>query len=262
MSEESSEGQEVRSYFVRGRNALLTRADFADLYIDYYLKLAEINLRHTLKVDQMLKDAAAALALHCASKPWNEATAWTIHFQDPLANFFVTGNNAESTLIGNAFQEDVKDTGKNLFFSDMVRGTDPVQRSVIEFGGGDLFDAVEAFYTQSEQRLTRFFHHSEEDIVMITAQPDCDLDWLAGLDDEAVQKLDTTEELSLLETRHYNWQCGCTHDKILAAIAPAARNDIDELFEKDETIRVRCPRCGARHVVTRESIEAFLAANA
>ena len=262
MPEDLPKGQEVRTYFVRGRNALLARADFADLYIDYYLKLADIQLRHDSQVDQMLKDAAAALILHCASKPWNEAVAWTIHFQNPLANFFVTGNNADGTVIGNAFQEEVKDVGKNLFFSDVVRGTDPVQRSVVEFGESTVFPAVESFYTQSEQRSARFFHHSEEDIVMISAQPDCDLEWLAALDEAAVRKLDQTEELSLLEQREYRWQCGCSNEKILAAIAPAARNDLGALFENDETIRIRCPRCGARHVLTRESVEAFLAANA
>ena len=31
------EGLDVRTYFVRERNALLARADFGELYVDYYL---------------------------------------------------------------------------------------------------------------------------------------------------------------------------------------------------------------------------------
>jgi len=261
MAEDESKGLEVRTYFVRGRNALLARADFGELYLDYYLRLAEIGLRHDEELDQMLKDAAAAMTLHCASKPHNEVAAWTIHFQNPLANLFVTGSNPEGTVIGNGFREDVKDTGKNLFFADLVRGTEPIRRSAVEFPDGHLFAAVESFYEQSEQRPGRFFRHSEEDIVFVVAQPDCDLEWLRALDDEAIRRIDQTETLSLLEQRHYRWQCGCSQERILAAIAPTARNDLDRLFENEETIRIRCPRCGARHILTRESVEAFLVAN-
>ena len=42
--------------------------------------------------DQKLKDALAGCALHLASRPWGEVSAWTIHFADPLINIFVTGN--------------------------------------------------------------------------------------------------------------------------------------------------------------------------
>ena len=36
--------------------------------------------------------------LHCASRPWNEAAAWTIHFQQPRLNLFITGDNAAGTV--------------------------------------------------------------------------------------------------------------------------------------------------------------------
>ncbi len=36
-TEDQTEGFEVRTYFVRGRNALVARADFGALYVDYYL---------------------------------------------------------------------------------------------------------------------------------------------------------------------------------------------------------------------------------
>ena len=35
---------EVRSYFVRGRNALLARAHLADLYLDYYLHQGQLGV--------------------------------------------------------------------------------------------------------------------------------------------------------------------------------------------------------------------------
>ncbi|MDQ3622774.1 MAG: disulfide bond chaperone, partial [Verrucomicrobiota bacterium] len=77
-------GFEVRTYFVRGRNALIARADFGELYVDYYLHQGQHGYQHAPEHDEALKLALAALTLHCASRPWNEVWAWTIHFHEPL----------------------------------------------------------------------------------------------------------------------------------------------------------------------------------
>jgi len=66
-----STGLEVRSYFVRGRNALVTRAALGDLYIDYYLHQGQLGKQHSILHDSMLKEALAACLLHGASRPWN-----------------------------------------------------------------------------------------------------------------------------------------------------------------------------------------------
>jgi molecular chaperone Hsp33 len=66
-----STGLEVRSYFVRGRNALVTRAALGDLYIDYYLHQGQLGRQHAILHDGMLKEALAACLLHGASRPWN-----------------------------------------------------------------------------------------------------------------------------------------------------------------------------------------------
>src|ERR1700709_2635302 len=88
-----SPGLEVRTYFVRGRNALIARADFGELYVDYYLHQGQHGYQHKPSQDGMLKEAPGAMTLHAASRPRNETSAWTIHFQEPLLNLFVAGNN-------------------------------------------------------------------------------------------------------------------------------------------------------------------------
>src|SRR5215207_8240554 len=113
-------GLEVRSYYVRGRNALVARADFGELYVDYYLHQGQHGYQHMPQHDQMLKEALAAITLHSASRPWNEASAWTIHFEEPLLNLFVTGDNRLGTVTGQLFAENVKEKGHNLFLSDVV----------------------------------------------------------------------------------------------------------------------------------------------
>src|SRR5688572_8136727 len=109
-----TQGLEVRTYFVRGRNALVARADFGELYVDYYLHLGQFGYRYAPEHDSMLKEALAALTLHCASRPWNEETAWTIHFTQPLVNLFVTGDNRRGAVVGQLFTENVKEDGQNV----------------------------------------------------------------------------------------------------------------------------------------------------
>lgn len=258
----TSPGLEVRTYFVRGRNALVARADFGELYVDYYLHQGQYGRQHSPQHDELLKEALAALTLHCASRPWNESWAWTIHFTEPLLNLFVTGDSRRGAIVGQLFTENVKDDNKPIILADVVRERGEPRRSVVELehGRAELFPAVERFYVMSEQRPARYFRHGTEDFVMVSAQPQCDFAWLESLTDDAIRTLDQTEQLSLLEVRRYAWDCGCTQEKMLGVLAPVMRTDPEGLFGEEPSLRMSCPRCGARYVITREALEAYVGA--
>ena len=252
-------GLEIRTYFVRRRNALVARADFGELYVDYYLHQGQHGYQHAPEHDGMLKEALAAMTLHCASRPRTESAAWTIHFQEPLLNLFVTGDSRRGTVVGQLFTDSVKDSGKNLFLADVVEAGEQARRSAVDFEGFSVFRAAEHYYGQSEQRVARYFQHGPEDFVLVSAQPQCDLAWLAALDDTAIRALDATEELSLLESRSYRWECGCTQERMFAVLASVMRTDPEGLFGEEAVVRMSCPRCGARHTITREALEAYVA---
>ena len=249
-------GIEVRTYFARGKNALVARADFSELFASWYLHRMDYDIVVPPACDAIGRDALAALTLHCASRPWKESCAWTVHFAEPRMNVFVAGDNASGTVIANLFTENVKEAAQGMFYADVVEEGKPARRSVVEFSGNSFFGAVETFYAKSEQRPARFFWHDEEDLVMVAAQPDCDVEWLESLTREAILKLDQDVELALLEKRSYRFACGCNNDRMLDFLAPVFRNQGDELFGGDETIRIHCPRCGAKHLITREALEA------
>ncbi|HSI13364.1 MAG TPA: Hsp33 family molecular chaperone HslO [Chthoniobacter sp.] len=251
-------GLEVRSYFVRGRNALVTRADFGDLYVDYYLHQGQYGYQHEPFHDELFKQALAAITLHCASRPWNESSAWTIHLKVPLLNLFVAGDNRLSTVVGQLFTENVKADAPQIFLADVVRGKEQPQRSAVDFTGNDIFRAVERYYAQSEQRTGRFFTVGPEDFIFVSAQPQCDLLWLEKLTAEDILVLDKAEQLSLLEKRYYRWECGCTQERMMAVLASVMRSDPEGLFGQEPVIRISCPRCGARHKITREALEAYV----
>jgi molecular chaperone Hsp33 len=259
--DESRPGFEVRTYFVRERNALLARADFGELYVDYYLHQGQHGYQHIPSHDGLLKQALAGITLHAASRPWNESTAWTIHLQDPLLNLFVVGDNRRGAVVGQLFTENVKQDSRQLFIADVVRERADTRRSAVEVTGNDVFRVVEQYYAQSEQRLGRFFQVNPEEFVFISAQPQCDEAWLTALDENAVHVLDETEQLGLLEQRQYRWECGCTQERMFSLLASVMRNDPEGLFGEDESLRISCPRCGARHTITREALEAYVAAS-
>lgn len=247
---------EVRTYFARKMNALVARADFSDLFAAWYLHRMDLALTVPPECDAAARDALAAMTLHCAGRPHGETCAWTVHFTSPRMNVFAAGDNPNGTLIANVFTENIRENPSNIFYADVIGGARAPRRSTAEFSGDDFLSAAEQFYSRSEQRPVRFFRHGDEDLVMVAAQPDCDLDWLRALDREAVTRLDQDVELALLETRRYRFFCGCTHDRMLDFLAPVFRRQGEDLFGGEETIRVHCPRCGARHVITRESLEA------
>jgi molecular chaperone Hsp33 len=252
-------GLEVRTYFVRNRNALIARAGFGDLYVDYYLHLSTNQIQVTPEADSMFKRALAAFTLHCASRPWKEMTAWTVNFQQPLMNIFLTGDNETGGITGRVFTDNVRQLDRNIFFSDLVIPGKPKRRSAVNFVGSDPIAAVEAYYAQSEQRPARYFQIAEEEFVMVSSHPDCDTVWFENLSAEQVRTLDDTETLVLMERRIYRWHCGCNQERMMEVLGPTMKADAAGLFGSDEKIEIHCPRCAARHVITREAMEAFIA---
>ena len=256
----NNEPIEVRSYFVRSRNALAVRADFSTMYRDYYLHLMQHEIRYEAAFDQRLKDSLAALTLHLCSRPWSEAVAWTLSWQEPAYNLFVTGSNRQGAVTGRIFTEDIRPRDENLFIAQIQVDGSENRQSAVEARSEDFFSIVEDYHKQSEQRLARVFSLSEEEFVMLSAQPDCDLNWLGEQNDETIRRLDQEEELSLLETRHYAFDCGCSLFKLLPVLGSLSGETIDEVFgtSQEEPVLITCPRCGAGYRLTREMLEIYL----
>ncbi|NJL19165.1 MAG: disulfide bond chaperone [Bdellovibrionaceae bacterium] len=244
----------VRSYFVRKRNALAVEADLSSLYIDYYLHGNDVSERPEPHHDAIFKELLACMLLHACSKPWNEMFAWTLNIQEPRVNLFVTADNSGGSIVGRIFTEHVKEAPQNLFICETVRGGQTPYRSIVEFEGTHMLATVEHFYQQSEQRTARLFETAPEQYLLVSAQPDCDLAWLRNLTLEQAADLHRLEELGPLEKRHYQWQCGCTPDRMLGVAATVTASEgVEALFEGGDSLWLRCPRCGKIYTLTRET---------
>jgi molecular chaperone Hsp33 len=244
----------IESIFVRHRNCLLLRGQFTGIYTDHYLHLMENGIRYSADLDAMLKDALAMLVLHLTARPWNETIAWTANLRAPRINLFVTGSSNERYITGRVFTEDIREPDRNFFYSQTTTPHSVEPRlSTMEVEGRDPVAWVSQFYGQSEQRPARAFRLEDENFAFIAAQPNADLEWLAGLDAEQASAIDTDEETSLLETRFFRFHCGCTLEKILPVLG-SWRDRPDDLFDNADTITVQCPRCAASYVITRDMI--------
>jgi molecular chaperone Hsp33 len=252
---EPIEALELRCYFVRRRNCLLVRGTFTDLYLEYYLHLMQHGLEYPRRHDDMLKDAMAAIALHCGSRPHDETTAWTLHWQQPLMNLFVTGGGHPLCgVAGRVFVDEVRQMEHSLMIAQTLRRQQAPRQSMVEVHGDDVLGAVEQFYRQSEQRPTRLFRLPQEDFIQVSAEPDADLAWLESLETGQMATLDQREELSLLETRLVRWHCGCGLHRLYPMLLRMQDAELDEIFAGGFA-PVQCPRCAARYQSQRDDFD-------
>jgi len=168
-------------------------------------------------------------------------------------NLFVTGSSIYENITGNLFTENIKEPDRNILFSQTTVQNEGGRKSTIELEGNDPLQWIETYYNQSEQRPARAFRLDDENYALLAAQPDADLEWLASLTKEDVEKITENEQTKLLETRKFRFNCGCSVEKILPALA-GYKNNKEELFQGDPAIEVSCPRCGAKYVVTPDML--------
>lgn len=245
----------VRSVFVRQRNCLLVQADFAPLFVDYYLHLMQHGLRNEQTEDEVFKDLLALFTLHLVARPWQEHHAWTFNVKTPsLANYFVAGSSLTEDVVGRVFCEDVREPESNILYAQVMAKNKDVQTSVIPLAAeGDPVVWVEEFYRRSEQRAARAFRLGGDSYALITAEPGADFDWLYELTPDQVANLTDIEETKQLETRNFTFRCGCTVDRILPTLR-AMQRDFADLLAEQGYIEVSCPRCGVQYRITPDML--------
>lgn len=242
----------VESLLLAERNALLVSGDFSAVFMDFYLHLGLAGVILRDGTDEMAKRCLAALALYGATRPRNEALAWTLHFEAEMLNIFVSADLAAGNLVGRVFAKNVRQGSGNVLYAETAGPRTRMRRSSVDFSGSDALRAAERFFLQSEQRPAKFFYLGGDKFAALAAQPDCDTEWLESADASEVAGLAASPTRPLLETRCYTFCCGCSPRKIATAIGAALQGKLDEVYGSDSHINVDCPRCGLRHELARD----------
>lgn len=243
----------IESIFVRHRNCLVVKGKFAPLFTDYYLNLMQHNIAAHGEFDAMFKELLAYFTLHLVARPWAERHAWTVTLRAPRCNFFVTGSSLEESVVGRTFLENVREPESNLLYAQLYLEHGDARTSTITLNSSMPAEWVEDFYIQSEQRMARCIELPDEEYILIVAQPDADIEWLADLSVDKMLVLESAEQTKLLETRKFHFHCGCTLEKILPVLG-SWKSNLDDLFEGEDHIEISCPRCAAKYIVTPDMI--------
>ena len=201
----------------------------------------------------MMHQGLAGASLHVVNRPRDESLAWTINFQQPATNLFLTADARLSAVTGRVFTENVRTADTNrLFFQSIRPGSEP-RESVCAVSGLDVLVILDQYYATSEQNPARFFELESDQYLMVLGMPGADREWIAHLDRETAQEHHRAS--SLLEERLLRFECGCTPRKMHAALRRIFGRNPDELFQGEDRVETSCPRCGRRWWVRREQFQ-------
>jgi len=242
----------ITTYLERRHDMLLSVGAPWPLHRDLELHLLSIGVKHDPFSLQLLKDGLSAIAFYMVSRPRFDTFGWTISLQDPPLNLFVTGSAADSTVVGRVFSGNVQPAPRGLFIVQTVRPRGEPQTSSVEVDGVDIFAMLEHYTEKSDQQPVRFFHEEEGRVLQVASLPDADHEWLRRIQGPEAFELLETGDLKLLSEHAVTFRCGCDRDRILHIVRDLYKGSADDLFLGDPSVEAECPRCGTKHLLTRE----------
>jgi len=254
------DGAPFRIYLDRRRELLVTRGDPRPLGRELELHHLASAIEYDAFTAGLVRRGLYAIALYMLSRPRFETLGWTVNIQEPRRNLFLAGSAGDGTVIGRAFVENVQPAPRNLFYAQTCRSFGDPQTSYVEVEGTDIYRIVEQFCRMSDQQPVRFFTRSEEDVALASVLPDADPEMLESIDPDVVFGLPGEKDVKLIGERSIRLLCGCDTGRITKILVTLYQDEPEELFRGDEAIEAECPRCGAKHIVSRAMFDAALEA--
>lgn len=244
MSEDVATGEVlVRRYMDREHEAVFARGDFTSLFAAWLDHVRLWGREPDGLSTVMMRQALGGAALYLSSRPRDESVAFTLNFEKPPLNVFVTGSSKSCNVTGRVFTENVATSGGSRLFVQSTREAGRDFTSVIDVEGVDVLLIFEQFCRRSDQTAARFFEITDDEFLMVVSLPlDEGQEWIDSLEREtAMARL---ANLPLLDERRFWFQCGCNPDKIFRTMRRMFEGRPEELFQGDESVTVSCPRCG------------------
>ncbi|MBW2699942.1 MAG: Hsp33 family molecular chaperone HslO [Deltaproteobacteria bacterium] len=245
----------VRCWVDRGREAVITQADFAAMFRAHRTHAARWQDVRGSDELHLLDLALAAATLHLAALPPDEFVAWTLNLHDPPLNLFVSGDNTGFRVTGRAYLSHVRTAGHGRLYFESQRPRREVQRSVLDVEGRDVLNIYEQFFHRSVQLPTRLIDLGGTNVAFVQGLPRVDRDWLANLDAAQVAALLAGGTLENVEERHYRFACSCNQETILKVVRGMFLDKAEELFEDDDKVETLCPRCGRKWWISRDEFD-------
>lgn len=157
-------------------------------------------------------------------------------------------------------------------------------QGIVPLAGDTLADCLASYFEQSEQLATRFWLCTQGErcaglmLQQLPPQHVRDADereeqWqhllhLASTITESellalpvqtiLHRLFNQEMVRVFDPAIVQFRCGCSHDRILRALAMLPREEIQSMLDDDGEARANCEFCHAAYVVTGEQLRALL----
>lgn len=245
----------IRRFLLREQKLIAAVGEFAPLEEAYLAHARRWDMPLDPLGQVMMRQALGGAALQLAIRPREESIGWTINVARPARNIFVTGHSWLGTVSGRLFTEGVDDSqGGRLFVQTSRRGGE-ASTSTIAIEGLDVLVFFEQYFRDSVQLPTRFLELSDTRLALVQGLPDADRARLDALDREEVERLITLDPTEELDSKPFRLECGCTPEKVAGALVQFWGERPDELFQGEEGVEAKCPRCGARYWVDRPFFE-------
>jgi len=246
-------------------------------------------------VKNILGDAFAACALLSATIKYDGSLILQIRGDGPL-HLLVVQATSDGTLRGLArWQDDVPAEGLNEIFGNgqMVMTIEPPKgepyQGIIGLQGTHIKDAIENYFTQSEQLNTRLWlaaDHKTCTGFLLQELPDTsdqadDLnensdnwehsvhlastlskDELLSLSTKDIlHRLFHEEDIRLFEPAPLSFKCGCSTERINKVIISLGIDEARSIISEQGNIQVDCEFCNAQYIYSLADIEQLFAEN-
>jgi len=248
--------------------AVLERADYPDT------------------VKKVLGEALAACALLAATIKFDGALILQIRGDGPL-HLLVAQTTSEGSMRAIArWNDEVPQQGLHEIFGQgqMVITIEPkhgeAYQGIIALEGENLKDALEAYFTQSEQLNTRLWLAADKNscggflLQELPGDKHDDISWehfhqLADTlqQDEILQlppqdilhRLFHEEDIRLFDPEPMCFRCSCSKDRISSVLASLGSDEVHDILEEQGKIEVDCEFCNAHYEFDRIDVDALFA---
>jgi molecular chaperone Hsp33 len=239
-------------------------------------------------VRNLLGEAMAACALLAATIKFDGSLILQIRGDGPL-HLLVAQATADGTLRGVArWHDEVPAHDLQAIFGNgqMVITIEPAQgdpyQGIIALQGERLKDAIENYFTRSEQLKTVLWLASNEQACagfLLQEMPGYDEDddaWArahhlaATLTAEEMLQLPTTEllhrlfhedDVRLFEPEPVSFRCSCSRDRISSMLLSLGPKEVQDILQEQGKIKVDCEFCNAHYEFDSVDVEALFASS-
>ena len=239
-------------------------------------------------VRTVLGEAIAACALLAATIKFEGSLILQIRGDGPL-HLLVAQATADGTLRGIArWHGEVPAQGlKNIFGNgQMVITIEPPEgdayQGIIALQGDHLKDAIENYFTQSEQLSTVLWLASSEQacagflLQEMPGKSEDDDAWsrashlAATLTADEILQLETTQllhrlfhedDIRLFEAEPMSFRCSCSRERISTMLISLGPKEVQDILQEQGKIKVDCEFCNAHYEFDSVDVEAIFASS-